>query len=146
MSGNDLERLADELAIRSVLDEYCLQLEINAFDDWLDLFTDDTVYEVYRMTLTGKAEVTKILSQAPHGVHVPGATRIELDGDRAETVQNYLFISNSTDEWNAGWYWRELVRTDKGWRITHTKVTFARKGELAGDERAKAVKFPISFD
>lgn len=139
------DTLADEFAIRKVLDEYCLRLEIGSFDDWLDLFTPDSVYEVYKLVLTGHAEMTKVLGQAPHGVHLGGAARITVLGDRAETVQNYLFIANSTDEWNAGWYHRELVRTAEGWKIARTRVKFARKGALGEDERAKKVAFPIAF-
>jgi len=145
MTDPAFARLADELAIRAVLDEYCLRLEVNAFEDWLELFTDDTVYEVYKMTLNGKAEMADLLSKAPHGVHLPGATRITIDGDRAETVQNYGFISNSSDEWNAGWYLRELVRTDAGWKIARTVVKFGRKEDLPGNERARKIAFPISF-
>lgn len=134
----------DELAIRKVLDEYCLRLEVNAFDEWLDLFTEDTLYEVYRLALKGRAEMAKVLSQAPHGVHLPGAARIMLTGDSAETVQNYLFISTGTDEWNAGWYFRDLVRTAGGWKISRTRVKFARKGDLPADERAARLAFPIA--
>jgi len=139
----NLARLADEMAIRAVLDEYCLRLEVDEFADWLDLFTDDTVYEVYKMTLTGKAEMAGILSKAPHGVHLPGATRIDIDGDRAVTVQSYLFISTGTDDWNAGWYWRELVRTGAGWKIARTVVKFGRKEDLPVNERARALAFPV---
>lgn len=136
-------QLQDEHAIRKVLDEYCLRLEINQFDEWMDLFTEDTVYEVYKLVLKGRAEVTKVLGQAPHGVHIPGAARITIAGDTAETVQNYLFISTSTDDWNAGWYFRDLVRTADGWKIARTRVKFARKGELPADERANKLAFPI---
>lgn len=134
----------DELAIRKVLDEYCLRLEVSEFDEWMDLFTEDTLYEVYKLALKGRAEVAKVLSQAPHGVHVPGAVRIVVNGDSAETVQNYLFISTSTDEWNAGWYFRDLERTASGWKISRTRVKFARKGKLAADERANRLAFPIA--
>jgi hypothetical protein len=140
-----LAQLADESAIRAVLDEYCLRLEVNAFEDWLDLFTEDTVYEVYKMVLTGRKEMGDLLSQAPHGVHLPGATRITLDGDRATTVQSYLFISTSTDEWNAGWYLRELVRTPAGWKIARTVVKFGRKEDLPENERARRLAFPIAL-
>lgn len=145
MTDPNLARLADEMAIRTVLDEYCLRLEVNAFAEWLDLFTDDTVYEVYKMTLNGKAEMAELLSKAPHGVHLPGATRIELDGDRASTVQNYAFVSTTTDEWNAGWYLRELVRTGAGWKIARTVVRFARKDDLPENERARRLAFPIQW-
>lgn len=139
------DSLIDELAIRKVLDEYCLRLETDAFEDWLDLFTEDTVYEVYKLVLRGRQEMGDLLSKAPHGVHIPGATRITLDGDRAETIQNYAFVSTSTDEWNVGWYLRELVRTEAGWKISRTVVKFGRKEDLPENERARKLAFPIRF-
>jgi SnoaL-like domain len=123
MNGQtDVQRLADDLAIRSVLAEYCLRLELNPFEEWMQLFTPDTVYEVYRRTLRGRDEVAAMLSQAPHGLHLGGPLRIELDGDSAKTVQNYLFINFETKQWNMGWYYRTLIRTSDGWRISHTVV------------------------
>lgn len=145
MTDASLARLLDEQAIRAVLDEYCLRLEVEDFASWLELFTEDTVYEVYRQVLNGKQEMAALLSQAPHGVHLPGATRITVDGDRAETIQNYAFISTGTDEWNAGWYWRELVRTRSGWKIARTVVQFARKDDLPSNDRARTLAYPIRF-
>ena len=145
MAGDEIQKIVDEFAIRRVLDEYCLRLEVNRFDEWLDLFTEDTVYELFGKSLRGHEEVSAMLSQAPHGVHLPGATRIDLDGDRAEAVQNYLFIPNSDDRWNAGWYQRTLVRTDAGWKIARTRVKIARIGEFAPDARAHALAFPVSL-
>jgi hypothetical protein len=143
MTDPNLARLADEMAIRSVLDEYCLRLEVNTIGEWLDLFTADTVYEVYKLVLSGHDEVAEVISKAPHGIHLPGAVRIAVTGDKAETVQSYLFVSTGTDEWNAGWYFRDLVRTDNGWKISRTRVKFARKGDLPPDERASKLAFPI---
>ena len=145
MTDTQLQQLADEIAIRTILDEYCLRLELNSFEEWMDLFTEDTVYDVYKLSLKGRKQVTEVLSQAPHGVHIGGAARIVIDGDRAETVQNYIFISTSTDEWNSGWYHRTLVRTGGGWKIAHTKVQFARKDDLPENARARKVTFPIGF-
>jgi SnoaL-like domain len=140
-----MAQLADELAIRHVLDEYCLRLEINVFDEWLDLFTDDATYLVHRRLLTGRAEISAMLSQAPHGVHLPGAKRITLDGDRAEVIQSYLFIANSNDSWNSGWYDRTIVRTADGWKIARTVVKMARFGDLSPNEKANALAFPVTF-
>ena len=123
MTGDaNLQRLADELAIRALFDEYCLRLEVNDFEEWLDLFTGDSVYELFRRELHGRDEIRDMLSQAPHGVHIGGAARIELDGDKAETIQNYQFIGEQSATSNAGWYYRTVVRTDGGWKIAHTKV------------------------
>jgi ketosteroid isomerase-like protein len=127
-SDAEFRKLADEIAVRAVLDEYCLRLEINDFEEWLDLFTDDTVYEVFRRELKGRDAVRDMLSQAPHGVHLPGAARIALDGDRAETVQNYLFVASEDAAWNMGWYYRTLVRTAEGWKIAHTRVKMQKIG------------------
>lgn len=145
MTNADLQEIADEVAIRRVLDEYCLRLEINAFDEWLDLFTDDAIYEVHRRTLKGRAEISAMLSQAPHGVHLPGATRITLDGGRAEVIQSYLFIANSNDSWNSGWYHHSLVRVADGWKIARTAVKMARFGDLTPSEKANRLEFPVSL-
>ncbi len=146
MTGALTQGMADELAIQRHLAEYCLRLEVNAFDEWLDLFTDDAVYEVHRRTLTGRAEIAAMLSQAPHGVHLPGATRITLVGDTAEVVQSYLFIANSNDSWNSGWYHHRLVRTADGWKFARTLVKMARFGDLTPSEKANRLAFPVSFD
>jgi hypothetical protein len=138
-------QIADELAIRRVLDEYCLRLELNGFDDWLDLFTEDTVYEVFRRKLTGRAEVSAMLSQAPHGLHLGGPARITIDGDSAAAVQSYIFVPTDTDQWNMGWYDRTLRRTDAGWKIAYTRIKIGRTGELTPDAKGKSTVFPIVF-
>ena len=121
--------LADKFAIREVLDEYCLRLEVNPFADWMELFTDDSVYEVYGKTLSGREQIAGMLSKAPHGVHVGGAARIELHGDRAQTIQNYVFYGENDKYSNKGWYYRTLVRTATGWKISHTRVEFQKAAD-----------------
>lgn len=128
MRADQVQLLADELAVRKLLDEYCLRLEIDDFEDWMDLFTPDSVYEVYGKVLNGKEEIRALLSLAPHGVHLGGPMRITLAGDTAETVQNYLFISAADAAWNMGWYFRTAVRTDAGWKISHTRVKMVKIG------------------
>lgn len=120
------ELIADKLAIREVLEEYCLRLEVNPFEDWLELFTEDSIYEVYKKILRGRQEIAEMLSKAPHGVHLGGPLRIELEGDKAETIQNYVFYGKDDKYSNKGWYYRTLVRTSRGWKISHTRVEFQK--------------------
>lgn len=128
MAAADIsQEIADKLAIREVLEEYCLRLEVNEFDEWLDLFSDDTVYEVFRRELKGKKEMSDMLSLAPHGVHVGGALRIELNGDVAETVQNYAFFADDDSFTNNGWYFRRLARHGDTWKIVHTRVKMQKQ-------------------
>jgi hypothetical protein len=146
MPPADIQQIADELAIRRVLDEYCLRLELNRFADWLDLFTEDTIYEVFRRKLQGRAEVSAMLSQAPHGLHLGGPARITIAGDSAEAIQSYIFVPTASDQWNMGWYCRTLRREADGWKIARTRIKIGRTGELAPDAKGKATAFPIIFD
>ncbi|MDO6414456.1 nuclear transport factor 2 family protein [Sphingomonas sp. BIUV-7] len=123
----DHQTLSDKIAIQEVLNEYCLRLEIDTFERWLDLFTDDAEYEVFRQVLKGRAEISAMLSQAPHGVHVGGPSRIMLDGDVAETIESYMFIGDDDAHSNNGWYYRTLVRTLDGWKISRTRVKLQKR-------------------
>jgi hypothetical protein len=145
ISKSSIEILIDELEVRRVLDEYCLRLEANQFADWLELFTEDTVYEVYKLILRGRQELNEVLSKAPHGTHLGGPSRITITKDRAETLQSYLFVATNANEWNTGWYDRTLVRTDLGWKIAHTRVKIGRKDSLPTNERAAQIDYPVSF-
>ena len=120
--SQDIQQLADKIAVREVLEEYCLRLEIDDFEAWQNLFTDDSVYEVFRRELKGREEIKAMLSLAPHGVHLGGALRIVLNGDTAETIQNYVFYGDDPAYNNQGWYYRTLIRTADGWKISHTRV------------------------
>jgi hypothetical protein len=132
MSGEmDLKRINDELAIHKVLAEYCLRLEVEGFDHWLDIFTEDTVYVVYGRTLDGREAMAEMLSKAPHGVHMGGPVRIDVTGDTAETIQNYLFLPLEGAKWNMGWYYRTLVRTESGWKIKRTEVKMQKLAPYA---------------
>lgn len=128
VSQEEFQKLADEMAIRALLAEYCLRLEVDTFEEWMDVFTEDTVYEVYGRTLKGKDEVRALLSKAPDGLHLAGPARVTLNGDTAESVQNYLFVASADAAWNMGWYLRRLARTADGWRIAHTQVQMQKIG------------------
>ena len=123
-SDLDVRALSDKLAVQELLNEYCLKLEINDFEEWLNLFTEDAVYEVYGRSLRGHAEIRNMLSKAPHGLHFGGPSRITLDGDRAETIQSYSFQADDPKYSNVGWYYRTAVRTPNGWRFAHARVQF----------------------
>jgi ketosteroid isomerase-like protein len=125
-STNVAHDIADELAIHRLFAEYCLRFELETIDDWLDLFTPDAVFDVHRRSLNGRQEIKDMLSQAPHGIHIAGACRIKIEGDKAETVQNYSFLGKEEKFSNKGWYHRDLVRTADGWKIAHMNVVMLR--------------------
>jgi len=126
-SSQDLQVLSDKIAIQELLNEYCLRLEVNDFEEWLKLFTEDAVYEVYGRKLEGHAAIRDMLSKAPHGIHFGGPWRITVDGDMAETIQSYSFEADEPKYSNTGWYHRTAVRTPNGWRFSYARVQFHKR-------------------
>jgi len=94
----------------------------------MDLFTDDTVYEVFKRELRGREQVSAMLSQARKAFTWAGV-RVELQAivrRRFRTTCSRLTATSG----NMGWYHRTLVRAGGTWKISHTKVTIGRKGAL----------------
>lgn len=131
IAASELRRISDELAIHKVLAEYCLRLEVEGFGHWLELFTKDTVYVVYGKTLEGRDAMAEMLSKAPHGLHMGGPSRIEVNGDEAATIQSYLFLPEEGAKWNMGWYYRTLVRSGESWLISRTEVKMKKLAPYA---------------
>jgi hypothetical protein len=118
------EALADELAIRNLLASYCLRLDLDDVDGWVALFTPDAQYHVYGRAFRGHEGLRKMMAAAPGGLHLGGPPVVTLDGDRATTLQNLLFIERTTNEMRRSVYDDDLVRTAKGWRIQRRRCRF----------------------
>ncbi len=121
----------DHAEIRNLLAQYCLLLDLDDMDAWLQLFTDDAVYEVYGHQGVGHDGIRKLLTGAPGGLHLGGPPVIELDGDRATTLRNLLFADASTGEQRSAVYDDDLVRTADGWRIARCRCRFITPDGLA---------------
>lgn len=115
--------MSDELEIRNLLARYCLFLDLDDIDAWVGLFTEDAVYQVYGREWVGHERLRSMFAGAPGGLHLGGPPVIELDGDRARTLRNLLFVERSGEQRSAV-YDDDLVRTDAGWRIARTRCRF----------------------
>lgn len=115
----------DQVAIVDLLARYCLTLDADDVDGWLDLFTPDARYEVYGRSFDGHAGLRRMLDAAPGGLHLGGPPVIEMTGaDRARTRRNLLFVDRRTRDSRSAVYTDELHRTPEGWRIAHTRCRF----------------------
>jgi len=121
----------DHAEIRNLLAKYCLLLDLDDIEGWLDLFTPDAVYQVYGHDFPGHDGIRKMLSGAPGGLHLGGPPVIELDGDRAVTTRNLLFVDRTTGESRHAVYDEQLVRTKDGWRIARCRCRFHGPSGLA---------------
>lgn len=121
----------DRAEIHDLLARYCLLLDLDDMDAWLELFTQDGVYEVYGRRAEGRDGIRRLLTGAPGGLHLGGPPVVDLDGDRATTLRNLLFVDRSTGEARQAVYDDDLVRTADGWRIARCRCRFHGPGGLA---------------
>ncbi len=122
----------DQVAISDLLARYCLTLDADDVDAWVQLFTPDAVYEVYGRAFEGHEGLRKMMSGAPGGLHLGGPPTIEMrDSDHASTKRNLLFIDRVHGEQRSAIYSDELARTTDGWRIARCRCRFIVRGGLS---------------
>ena len=115
----------DDLEIRNLLARYCVLLDQDDVEGWVQLFTPDASYLVYGRSFDGHDGLRKMLAGAPGGLHLGGPPAIEaVDADHAVAQQNLLFIDRSNGEQRGALYDDELVRTADGWRIAVRRCRF----------------------
>jgi 3-phenylpropionate/cinnamic acid dioxygenase small subunit len=117
---------ADDYAeISNLVARYCVLLDLDDVDQWLELFVPDASYQVYGRTFVGHEGLRRMMAGAPGGLHLGGPPVVlQIDGDRARTQQNLLFIERTSGEMRKAVYDDELVRTEDGWRIGSRRCRF----------------------
>ena len=117
--------LADDHAdIRNLMARYCVYLDLDDADGWVGLFTPDAVYQVYGHEFAGHEGLRSMVTAAPGGLHLGGPVTIDLDGDRARTMRNLLFVERGSGDTRQAVYDEDLVRTAGGWRIARCRCRF----------------------
>lgn len=115
----------DESEIRNLLARYCVLLDQDDVDGWVQLFTPDAEYVVYGRTFVGHDGLRKMLSGAPGGLHLGGPPAVDvMDAGRARAQQNLLFIDRVSGEQRSALYDDVLVHTAQGWRIASRRCRF----------------------
>jgi SnoaL-like domain len=114
--------LSDRDHIQEVLAQYSLLLEEEgAFESWLRLFTENAHFQIFGQNLRGRSGIANMLRAAPHGVHLMGLPSITVDGARAQSTVNFVFLPHEGDARTMGWYFDSYVLEDGTWRISdHT--------------------------
>jgi len=122
----------DQVAIGQLLARYCLALDLDDIEAWVDLFTPDASYEVYGRSWDGHDGLRKMMRGAPGGLHLGGPPVIEMTGpDTASTTQNLLFVERETAIMRRSVYTDGLRRTADGWRIARRRCQFIVMDGLA---------------
>jgi SnoaL-like domain len=121
--------MSDRDHIQELLAQYSLLLEEEgAFEAWLQLFTPDAHFHIFGQNLHGRSDIAKMLSSAPHGVHLMGLPTITVDGARAQSTVNFVFLPHEGDARTMGWYFDSYILDEGIWRISeHTIQTCTPK-------------------
>jgi 3-phenylpropionate/cinnamic acid dioxygenase small subunit len=122
----------DHVAIINLLARYCLCLDHDDVEGWVALFVPDASFEVYGRSFDGHDGLRTMARSAPGGLHLGGPPVVEMiDGERARTKQNLLFIDRQDGSSRSAVYDDELVRTPDGWRLAKRRCQFIVPGGLS---------------
>jgi len=139
------QRIQDELEIRTLLAELAFQADDGELDTYLDLFTEDAVWEmpanaaagVPAARCEGRAEISASVEQRRAiGVQGPGTgsmhhlttVRVEVDGDVASGRVYYQFVGMVEGRpavRTIGRYRDTYRRTAAGWKLSHRTIVIS---------------------
>jgi uncharacterized protein (TIGR02246 family) len=120
---------AAESAIRRTLTRYCQRCDDGDFATWAELFEPDATFSVLGRTYEGRDAIRMFIekSQSPdaRGKHVIAQSEVDVDGDEAAAVTDYLFLSKAREITSAGRYHDRLRRDGDGeWRFVSREIRF----------------------
>lgn len=123
---------ADDIdAIRWLLAEYCLASDENRHEDWARLFGDEGVMYAFRREWVGLDTLVGFISNAPEGIHLNTSIRIDLDGDQAQVLSNFVFFTHDQAVGSMGLYEDEVVRDGSRWRFARRAIRIAKPSDAA---------------
>jgi hypothetical protein len=150
-----LKLLEDERDLRDLLARYSFTADLFRGDAWVELWTDDGIYDLgdgnapggYNGRFTGSRQLLELITgpgMPPEGAsqhHVHGPLRFHIDGDRA-TVDGYsvTFVhrESGNEVWNLGFNRWSFVRVDSIWKIAERRRreigTNDREGVITGGD------------
>ena len=123
--------MTPQAAIRELLAAYALTLDADDIDGCLALFTNDAEFVVFGKTLSGPDRIRKMLTRAPRGMHLTGATLVDVDDHTATVRSQVLFIDSTTHQLRPALYDDEVVNLDGRWRFRRRRCQFLTAAGLS---------------
>jgi uncharacterized protein (TIGR02246 family) len=126
-----VQALEDQLAIQRVITDYSAYLDARDYDGYVNLFTEDGVWQNGTTVREGRAEIRAMLTGLfgepesdfvnRSSFHQIGNFEIDVDGDTARAKSRFVFIwrgeGGAPTPALSGQYHDELVRVDGQWKI-----------------------------
>ncbi|OMC13599.1 nuclear transport factor 2 family protein [Mycobacterium sp. SP-6446] len=124
----------DQGAIREVIAGYALALDAGDIEGCLRLFSEDAEFVVYGRSFAGLDEIEKMFRDAPRGLHLTGASRIDVRVDTATARSQVLFVRAGDLHLRPALYDDELARdpTNSGrWCFRRRRCQFVTSHGLS---------------
>jgi 3-phenylpropionate/cinnamic acid dioxygenase small subunit len=120
--------MTDEEAVRRTIAGYAHLCDDGRFDEWATLYTEDAHFHVMGRTYEGREAIKRFIEkgQPPErrGKHICFNSVIDVAGDRAGAVTDYIFIDQAKTIVSAGRYHDVLVRQPDRWRFAERRIVF----------------------
>jgi ketosteroid isomerase-like protein len=121
----------DEEAIRNLIGLHSQLTDDGAYEQRVELYTEDGVFIMGDATSSGREELTAAFAatSAPErrGKHITANTVMEIDGDTAGVRTDFFFLLPSPDGLKplaAGRYVDTFVKVGGQWRYRERRITF----------------------
>jgi len=134
--------LEEKDAIHETIAEYCFHFDGGEFDKWIELFTDDGVFDAGRMGVQkGKDALRAFLKNirltngSPMMKHCVMNEIIKVNGNEA-SAKSYIVVVRAKGEGAlvngiAGRYEDQLVKQGDRWLFKNRKVHFDLMGDMS---------------
>jgi ketosteroid isomerase-like protein len=133
--------LEEKDAIHETIAEYCFHFDGGEFDKWVDLFTDDGVFDAGQVgvqkgkdALHAFVKNVRLINGSPMMKHCVMNEVIKVNGNEA-TAKSYIVLMRSKGEGAlvnglAGRYEDQLVKHGDRWLFKNRKVHFDLMGDM----------------
>ncbi|MGB8387556.1 nuclear transport factor 2 family protein [Mycobacterium sp.] len=114
----------DHAAIRELIADYALALDAGDIDECVKLFTPAGEFLVYGRSFAGHGAIGKMFREAPRGLHLIGASRIDVRDNTATARSQVLFVRAGDLHLRTALYDDELARDGGQWRFLRRRCQF----------------------
>ena len=120
---------AAEFGVRRTITRYAHTMDGRKVEENVALYTDDAVLTLNGTPYEGKDAIrgwVLELAKSPAGIHMTGNTIVDVTGDKASAISDFLYVRKAPDGWKviaAGRYADTLERRGNDWLFTRRELT-----------------------